>query len=206
VSVAVVIPWSNRGIVPAERSRALGFVLAYYNECFPGFPLRIATDDGLPFSRARAVNRAVDSLGDDVDTIVINDADALVPSEQLSEAIEDAQTLAGFVQPFTIYRKLSQEDTEDLQRWQKALAYPHYRYEFEQEVTFNQSVCVVSYAHWMETGGYDERYVGWGYEDLDLEKRMLVPLRRIEGPLVHLWHPPAEPNPANEKLYRLTHG
>ena len=44
-----------------------------------------------------------------------------------------------------------------------------------------------------DCGGYNERFVSWGYEDAELANRfarLAAPYIRIEGyPLLHLWHP-----------------
>lgn len=44
-------------------------------------------------------------------------------------------------------------------------------------------------------GGFDEQYVGWGYEDVDFASRCAErwPLRRVPGPAFHLWHGERDP-------------
>ena len=46
---------------------------------------------------------------------------------------------------------------------------------------------------WETVGGYDEAYVGWGYEDRDFNRRAAatVGLAPGVGECYHLWHPPA---------------
>jgi predicted glycosyltransferase involved in capsule biosynthesis len=44
---------------------------------------------------------------------------------------------------------------------------------------------------WDAVGGYDERFVGWGWEDLSLWSACcaLAGYERVPGPIYHLWHP-----------------
>lgn len=62
-----------------------------------------------------------------------------------------------------------------------------------------------------EVGGYDERFIGWGYEDNAFKDKMDTlhgSFQRVDGRAYHLWHPRSEeenfgqPNiEANEMLY-----
>lgn len=55
------------------------------------------------------------------------------------------------------------------------------------------SAVVVRRDLWDRVGGMDERFVGWGWEDVAfryaLETMAGAPLRRVLGYLWHLWHP-----------------
>lgn len=60
----------------------------------------------------------------------------------------------------------------------------------------------------MAVGGFDESYVGWGYEDADLVIRLMKNnVRRKNGhfaaPVIHLWHEEAKRDNAAQNLARL---
>lgn len=60
-----------------------------------------------------------------------------------------------------------------------------------------QTPCVgpiaFTYETWLEVGGFDERYEGWAYEDVDFWHRLCrdfgPQLRCSERPLLQFWHP-----------------
>ena len=53
--------------------------------------------------------------------------------------------------------------------------------------------------------GFDENFVGWGGEDNAFKlacDQILGPVKRLDGPLFHLWHPPTERNSHTENHVR----
>ena len=60
----------------------------------------------------------------------------------------------------------------------------------------HESSCVViPRSVWEITGGFDERFVGWGQEDVAFIQaaRLLVgPIERVDGFVWHLWHPKSD--------------
>lgn len=53
-------------------------------------------------------------------------------------------------------------------------------------------------------GGYDERYVGYGLEDIDYyirHNKMFGEYIRTKAVAYHLWHPTSTPNPVNQKRF-----
>ena len=60
------------------------------------------------------------------------------------------------------------------------------------EIFGNINPCLYHRDFWKSLGGYDEKFVGWGGEDDDLERRTkLAGGKNIRIPIVigHLWHP-----------------
>lgn len=60
----------------------------------------------------------------------------------------------------------------------------------------------------LKVNGFDESYVGWGYEDSDLTIRLMRQgVRRKQGrfavPVIHLWHPESDRSQEAENLARL---
>jgi hypothetical protein len=57
------------------------------------------------------------------------------------------------------------------------------------------SCCIaVPRAVFEDLGGFDERFRGWGYEDMAFQSIIvgLYPWGRVEGDVIHLWHPRSE--------------
>lgn len=119
--------------------------------------------------------------------IVFNDADSIVPLSQLYEAGSLAHRKPGLVFAYDLYVRLSERGTADFIGGSNLD-------DCASERTIAQSGsmgCVaISRACFNEVGGFDENYLGWGYEDLDFASRCntLWPNRRVMGPLYHLWH------------------
>jgi hypothetical protein len=53
---------------------------------------------------------------------------------------------------------------------------------------------VIPRAVWDDLGGFDERFRGWGFEDMALQSIVvgLYGHERIDGDVYHLWHPRSE--------------
>lgn len=184
MSAAAIIPYDNRH--SPERERAFKTVLDHLT-ALSLFPF-VATG-GDPWSPGRARNFGARALMPDETMIVFNDADSICPPEQIVDAIRMASESPGLVFAYDLYVRKDSEGRN-------------------QSPIFNSGsmACVaISRACFQEVGGFDESYVGWGYEDLDFATRCnaLWPNRRVNGPVYHLWHgdrnaddSPADSDPA----------
>lgn len=106
--------------------------------------------------------------------LVFNDGDSLCPHEQIREAVRLATETPGLVFAYDLYVRRTKEGRIG-------------------QTIYNSGsmACVaISRACFEQVGGFDESYVGWGYEDLDFARRCnaLWPNRRVTGPVYHLWH------------------
>lgn len=208
VNVAVIIPFSSED---PHRIAAFKIVQSFYATEFPDWPVVFGVSDE-PFSRARAINEAVSpGLGDFLhgrqlpDILVVNDADSLCEPEAVQRAVLQATLDPGLVRAYTHYKRLTKEATEALtpttylDAWQGP-------FDWEMENAHAHGCVAVRRECFEQVGGYDPKFRGWGYEDLAAE--MLYdahwPDRRIDGTLVHLWHPSVSDAPevdANAELY-----
>ncbi len=106
--------------------------------------------------------------------LVFNDADSIVPPRQILEAVHQADTAPGLVYAYDLYYRLDRDG-----RIADELFSPP------------SAGCVaISRDCFWEAGGFDQRFVGWGYEDVEFAQRCqrLWPVRRVGGVLEHLWH------------------
>lgn len=191
-ALTVLIPWAPSS--PA-RERALELV----RDHLAPFRVLLCPGSRERFNRGRALNQAVRyalSAERRGGVLVINDADSLCPHAQIERAAELALAEPGLVYAYTTYHRLSEKATGELANirrlfdddlYEQAMEGP-----FERELYYPpaQGCAAITGACYLELGGYDESYVGWGYEDIDFAERAgkLAPCRRVPGPLVHLWH------------------
>jgi len=179
---AVCVPWFDTS--DEHRTAAFECVLAYWQAHeWPVVVSSYATE------RAHARNEAAHAalaLGHDV--LVFSDADTLVPYRQAEAAVALAAGSDGLVYCYDLYCRLTREATAEL------VAHPAEEWPllFERQYYSPPSIgCVAMSARtYLDTGGLDESYRGWGYEDLAFADACsrLGPLRRVPGPAFHLWH------------------
>lgn len=184
-------------------------ILSFYASEMPGW--QVLTRDSNPekmFSRAQAINNGVRIA--DSQIVVVNDADCLCPVDQVKEAVAWARGAPGLVYAYTRYRRLSRQTSESLSRepWRPQAAWFGDGIEWQLENAPSQSVIAIRRDDFLAIGGYDERFQGWGYEDLEFLHRAqkYAPVRRVPGDLYHLWHgdrrPDDSPLSEDERLVR----
>lgn len=175
MNAAIVIPY--RGDTEA-RARAFQVVRALWQDG-AWWAVNISDDGAEPFSRAASINVGVGKIKPTytftTDVIVIADADSLVPLSQVEKAIKWAKEKRGLVWAYTTYRRLNSK--WDGIEWQMANA-P------------SLGCMAIRRECFEKVGGFDKRFRGWGYEDLDFARRCAEHWehRRVPGYLTHLWH------------------
>lgn len=125
-----------------------------------------------PWSPGAARNLGAELTSDDV--LVFNDADTIVPAGQIREAVQAAGDEPGLVYAYTLYVRRDRSGRP------------------VREIFGSPSLgcAAISRESFEQVGGFDESYIGWGYEDCDFARRCSErwPLRRVEGVAWHLWH------------------
>lgn len=188
--VSVVMPWrSDHG----HRDRILDWNYRRWRAFLPDAEIGTWGHVGDPFSRSRARNKGVaNSVGG---VVVLADADTTVPSSlDLVIAIEWVRQTGQWVLPYETYFNLSEQDSERVLAGpvDARLGVPDV-WEFRLEDAVS-GVIVLSREAFRSVGGYDEHFVGWGFEDrafaLALETMWGRP-KRLPNHLLHLWHPVA---------------
>jgi hypothetical protein len=115
--------------------------------------------------------------------LLFNDADSICPPDQIREAIRLAGEEPGLVFAYDLYLRLQKDAVHE-----GAISYGR----VEREIFNSGSMACVAISRecFERVGGFNESYVGWGYEDLDFARRCdeLWPIRRVPGPVYHLWH------------------
>lgn len=186
MTVAVVIPW--RPGTP-ERNAHHEYVGDRLRQLLPDV-IHLDVDSGhTPFSRAGSRNEGVrQAQAAGADVVVICDADTLPEPDPLHAAI-DAATDGVLHLPYTWYRGLSETGTTQyLTGWASADCLTDLEHEWA-----TGGVLVVQPASWWAAGGMDERFQGYGFEDVAFRlaaDALLGPTLKHPGTITHLWHPP----------------
>lgn len=152
--------------------------------------------DEEPYNRSQAINNAVAAAARSTPgwaTVVVIDADVLIPSRQVVTAVAMAADTGRAVLPFREYRPLTQAATG------RVLADTGFvpaanSVKTPPGVMLNHvsSCIVVPRKLWDTVGGFDERFVGWGCEDRAFHQACTVlggMVERVDGSVWHLWHP-----------------
>lgn len=154
------------------------------------------------FNRSIAVNRAAAAAGA-WDTAVIIDADVLIHRTNVRAGLVLAQRFNRVVIPFRVYQSLSQIGTSRIMAgwkgdWTTVSA----------KAYWDSVSCVVMVprALWDQVGGFDERFVGWGWEDTAFacSTDTVSGRLRLEGTLWHLWHPQSPERNTKTAEYRAS--
>jgi hypothetical protein len=164
------------------------FARAWWAREFPDWPIIEGHHDDGPFNRSAAVNRAAELAGA-WNVAVIIDADVLpTPS-----AIRGAVAVARQNIPacgFHLRRHLSKQGTVRVMRGDRASWERWVKQDHKDSVS---GAYVLSRSLWDQVGGFDESFVGWGWEDvafkLATETIAGADMVRTAGALWHLWHP-----------------
>jgi GT2 family glycosyltransferase len=166
----------------------------------PGLEIFEGQPDPGPFNRSQAINRAARAAGD-FDTIVVIDGDVLIHPDQVRAGLGLVERFDRVVFPFRVYRSVSQAGTSRIMNgWTGDWA------QVSIQAYWDSVSCVVMVprAVWDQVGGFDERFVGWGWEDTAFAcaTDTVSGRLRVAGPLWHLWHPASPERNSRTVEYR----
>jgi predicted glycosyltransferase involved in capsule biosynthesis len=156
--VLVAIPWRPQ----SHRVHAHELTVARYRELLPdAFVMNVDTEHE-PFCLAACRNLGVchAELGGH-DVVVLADADTLPEREPLLAAIEGARTSGRVHLPYTEYRALRADGTKQHRSGVPLEDCNHFAMS-----SSCGGILVTTPATWWAVGGQDERFRGWGMEDV----------------------------------------
>jgi hypothetical protein len=193
----VIVPWRDKG----SPERRANFEFVHARLLADGWSVTVASDgqDG-PFNRSAAYNAGRAQAPADV--YVWHEADMLIPRAQLERGIELAAESPGLVVPFTEYRYFSYSDSCRILD-----GHPPEGFQPEHVMADGISIGAVgitSEATMRAVGQWDERFAGWGHDDNAMFAAFRVAAGRprwVEGPGLHLWHPPGMQDPRREEQH-----
>jgi hypothetical protein len=204
LKVAILVP--RRDGVP-DRDATWAWCRAWWREHFPDWPVVEGHHEVGPFNRAAAINTAArKALGADVFLIV--DSDAFCDPRRIREAVEMAHTQDRMVLPFRTRKDLNDAGAQKIMggftgNWDRP------RLWYRTYVDMVSTIVAVSRRLFELTGGFDEAFRGWGWEDNAFAAMCETfgsgPVHRIEGDAWHLWHAPAPEVGRQHPLNRANH-
>jgi hypothetical protein len=153
------------------------------------------------FNKSKALNAGALAARNPI--LLLHDADVLPPSDYVARGVE-RMVLGGWeaVRPIRLLFMLDREQTQTCLQTGDVLGARMIRDIQENNPGLSTFVQRSTY---MEVGGHDERFEGWGGEDLEfldrLQTRRLYPGAFL--PAVHLWHAPAEQKSSGHRNARL---
>ena len=200
--VRICIPWTPDN---GHRDRLWEYCQRRWLELDLGWPIICGTSTGVPLNRSRARNTAAGGLWD---VAVFADADNLpATADQVRVAVDQAARCNCQVYAHDLRLGLDEESTaavlagDDLPTSATEMDYN----------TFS-GIWAINRQTWDTVGGFDERFTGWGFEDICFMlavETLAAPKQRVKGTLYHLWHPrdhaqqEGSPTyPGNESLWR----
>lgn len=184
----LIVPWRDTGD-PYRRAH-FWRLAAWYQSAGLGW---IPADRPGVFNRAAARNAGVAASSAAV--VCVIDADNLVSPRALQEAAALVGVRGGWAKPFRRFGYLSHEATD---AWYAGTldpftTQPTWEGDGPQE-GFAGGAYVMRRQDWLDLGGMDEAFTGWGAEDdafTITATRALRPARVVGGTCYHLWHPAA---------------
>ena len=181
--------------VDGSRTRLWDFVRERFERELPELELVVATDDGTdPFHKTVALNRAADRATGDV--FMITDADTWLDPELIrSGANFVAENPHRWSKPWTFKLKVNAQETEHIlklgEKWNGSVDARFGRPENRNSFSHAPPL-IVSRQQFETVGGFDERFRGWGQEDVAFSMSLIrfygAP-KKFAGTTIHLFHP-----------------
>lgn len=171
-----------------------------------GYPLFTGAPKGEPWSRSEACNAAAEAAGD-WEVALVADCDTIPDPAGIARAVAWVQSTRGGCRPHAERWMTTQEGALVLaQRGPAALNYDaraRPRHLSNQQFK-GGGLLVIHRDAFDKVGGYDEQFIGWGYEDSAMNIALLTQSRwdRLPGEAWHLWHSGKENSPRQESVQR----
>jgi predicted glycosyltransferase involved in capsule biosynthesis len=173
----------------SEREQSFEYVHNWLKTKFVDVPIYLSDSNGEQFNVSEARNRGcLRAINDGVDILMVIDADTVVLDiVKLSKAFELATF--GVASMTKGYVKLDEQETEEM------LAGGEMKNKnFKDKVMQNTSggLWVLPVTVFQQINGWDERFIGWGYEDNALlmayKKIYGEKIRRIKTTVLSFYH------------------
>ncbi len=175
------------------RDVLFGWVLRWWQHHFPEAEICVGRNFDSGFNRSKARN---DAFAQSTGAILcVADADTVPTAEGVRAAIAEVVATKCWSIPYAEerYYNLCETITQEILQLPSSTppVEPVYG-EYDHKITSWAGCLVLPREAWETVGGYDERFVGWAFEDnavmLALDT-LWGPHRRQGSYVVHLWHP-----------------
>ncbi len=189
MNLSIVIPYRGDN---GWRDILFKFHLNRINKLFPNSDIRISDSFTQSFSRSQARNIGViEAINED---ILLLDADTIFNKQQILDGLELLNlNNESWVIPYKTYFNLNQQFTMSILNSKTSDDLPPIiDKDWEHKLQSWAGVCLIKKTDFIKHEGYDERFIGWGYEDNAFQCKMdclISPHLRVTGDVYHLWHP-----------------
>lgn len=192
MTTAILVPRRSDG---AERDRLWSYARARWAVAFPDWPIIEGHHDDGPFNRSAACNQAA-ALAGDWHTAIVIDADVLPDENAVRSAVAIAAGTGGPACAYDRRLHLTARGTvRILEQGYRGSWEPLVKHDLRDSVS---GAYAVRRDLWDAVGGFDELFVGWGWEDIAFriatETISGRHMARVVGNLWHLWHPKSPEN------------
>lgn len=158
MKIAVVIPWrSTESRLPLKE-----YVVDWYTKNLPDFDLFFTDSGHKPFNLSASRNIGA-NLAKDYDVVIHNDADTIPELQSLLQGIDQVYETGYFCNPYSYYRLIGVNDT-------RRIAIKKNLELLDAEYVHIAGACsgivITTPATLDKIGGFDEKFVEWGYEDV----------------------------------------
>jgi hypothetical protein len=200
VDAAIVVPWR-----PAEgREQSFDTAWRYNNKEFADFKVYFSDSVGERFNVSEARNRGcLQAIKDGYKTLVVMDADTIFIKEGVLKAINEVSTKHIVSYIYTHHLVVEERDSYLLSIGASS---PD---ELAESNTFEGHVgsgWAMSSEMFLEMGGWDENFQGWGWEDNAFQKAYELlfssEMSRAPGTCYSLWHPKRDSNNTEDNRLR----
>ena len=199
-NLTVIIPWREVfPTLPEEveknryRKNTLNWVKRRYEMLFPDSPFKLSGNPGVDFNRSMSINLGVESTT--TEYVLIGDADTIPHPEAIHEGLRLLELGAPWLLPYgdADYYNADRASSE----WILSLP-PHFpinpnNISYEHKIKAWSGQVLLRAKDFLDIGGFDERFEGWGYEDNAFTVQadtLLGDHQRVQdGFAIHIWHP-----------------
>lgn len=192
MNVAVLVP---RRVDNGRRDHVWGWLQQRWASEHPDWTVHEGHHDDGPFNRSAAVNRAASNAGD-WDVAVVADCDSFVSKQQADLAVARAVDTGQITFAYNRFAYLSRRMSDRVMAGYSGAWWPGVEWSLTGTCS---SQVIVTRELWDTVGGFDEGFVGWGFEDIGFSLSCQTfggGCQRIAGEVWHLWHPPSVENNA----------
>lgn len=203
MKIGIAMPWRPQ----PTRVYAFEATVERYKTLLPDVDFYFGDTGSERWNMSGSRNQACDkAIADGCDVVVVSDADTFVDSYALNKCIEIAYKQDVVTVPYTRLCMLNEEGSNALVAGEiKINDAWHYSAVYHNQVG---GIFILSPKTYEILNGWDERFIGWGFEDLAFQESHKTLLEcdfiRVSAVAVTLYHEDRDKGSleSNESLYR----